>query len=351
MTEPEIPIADSLGIVLSGTGGVWRVRRADGVVVDAALRGRLKRFDDAKGKQARADRDGVRTRVTGKTRADRREERTDESDAPPLKLAVGDDVQIEPQDNGVGWAISGILPRRSQLARRAPGGGYGQRIVAANVDQVLVVFAAANPEPHPRMLDRFLIIAEANDIAARVVINKSDLVSPESARIRFADYERAGYPVHVTSTTTGRGLDALREVLEGRTTALSGPSGVGKSSLMNAMFSGLDLRVGEISQSVNKGRHTTVGALLHPLPSGGYVVDTPGLREIGMWGLTAEHLDGYFPEFRPYLGECRFADCIHVVEPGCAVRDALARDDISAVRYDTYVKLLDELASEAESWE
>ena len=350
MTEPITPAADSLGIVLSGTGGVWRVRRGDGVVVDAALRGRLKRFDDAKGKQARADRDGGRARASVKSRADKRDDRADTAEAPTLKLAVGDDVHIEQDGDGAHWAISGILPRRSQLARRAPGGGYGQRIVAANVDQVLIVFAAANPEPHPRMLDRFLIIAEANDIAARVVINKADLVSPESVRLRFADYERAGYPVHVTSTTTGRGLAALRSVLEGRTTALSGPSGVGKSSLMNAMFLGLDLRVGEISQSVNKGRHTTVGALLHPLPNGGYVVDTPGLREIGMWGLTAENLDGYFPEFRPYLGQCRFADCIHVVEPGCAIREARARDDISAVRYDTYVKLLSELAEEAASW-
>lgn len=340
-----------VGVVLSGTGGIWRVQRTDGLVVEAALRGRLKRFDDAKGKQARADKDGGRARASVKSRAEKRDDRGDDNAAPVLKLAVGDEVEIEQDDAGASWAIAAIHPRRSQLARRAPGGGYGQRIVAANVDQVLVVFAAANPEPHPRMLDRFLIIAEANDIAARVVINKSDLVSPESVRLRFADYERAGYPVHVTSTTTGRGLEALREVLEGRTTALSGPSGVGKSSLMNAMFLGLDLRVGEISQSVNKGRHTTVGALLHPLPSGGFVVDTPGLREIGMWGLTAEHLDGYFPEFRPYLGECRFADCIHVVEPGCAIRDALARDDISAIRYDTYVKLLDELANEAESWE
>ena len=344
MSDPVSPASGTLGIVLSGTGGVWRVRRADGEVVDARLRGRLKRFDDAKAKQARAERDGGRARTGAKPR-------TDDADTSTLKLAVGDDVQLEQDGDGAQWAIAAILPRRSQLARRAPGGGYGERIVAANVDQVMVVFAAANPEPHPRMLDRFLIIAEANDIAARVVINKADLVPPESARIRFADYERAGYPVHVTSTTTGRGLDALRAVLEGRTTALSGPSGVGKSSLLNAMFHGLDLRVGEISQSVNKGRHTTVGALLHPLPSGGYVVDTPGLREIGMWGLTADDLDGYFPEFRPYLGECRFADCVHVVEPGCAVRDALARDDVSAVRYDTYLKLRDELAGEAEIWE
>ena len=349
-TVPDEAVPSKLGVVLSGTGGVWRVQRHDGLVVDAALRGRLKRYDDAKGKLARADKAGGRARPSVKSRADKRDERNDESEAPTLKLAVGDSVHIEQDEPGAAWAISEILPRRSQLARRAPGGGHGQRIVAANVDQVLVVFAAANPEPHPRMLDRFLIIAEANDIAARVVINKADLVSPESVRLRFADYERAGYPVHVTSTSTGRGLEALRAVLEGRTTALSGPSGVGKSSLMNAMFSGLDLRVGEISQSVNKGRHTTVGALLHPLPSGGFVVDTPGLREIGMWGLTAEHLDGYFPEFRPYLGNCRFADCVHVVEPGCKVREALSADQISAVRYDTYVKLLDELASETETW-
>ena len=351
MSDPVTPAADGLGIVLSGTGGVWRVRRADGEVVEAALRGRLKRFDDAKGKQAKADRDGGRARAPGKPRTDKHEDRADDADAPTLKLAVGDEVRLEQDGAGAQWAIAGILPRRSQLARRAPGGAYGERIVAANVDQVLFVFAAANPEPHPRMLDRFLIIAEANDIAARVVINKADLVAPESVRVRFADYERAGYPVHVTSTKTGRGLDLLRAVLEGRTTALSGPSGVGKSSLMNAMFQGLDLRVAEISQSVNKGRHTTVGALLHPLPSGGYVVDTPGLREIGMWGLTADHLDGYFPEFRPFLGECRFADCVHVVEPGCAVRDALARGDLSVVRYDSYVKLLGELADEAASWE
>jgi len=351
MTDVVGQAAHGAGTVLSGTGGVWRVRLSDGVVVNAALRGRLKRFDDAKARQARADRDIGGARPSVKSRAERRDDRADDAEPAVLKLAVGDEVHLEQDAASASWAIADILPRRSQLARRAPGGAHGQRVVAANVDQVLVVFAAANPEPHPRMLDRFLIIAEANDIAARVVINKADLVSPESVRLRFADYERAGYPVHVTSTTTGRGLEALREVLDGRTTALSGPSGVGKSSLMNAMFPGLDLRVGEISQSVNKGRHTTVGALLHPLPSGGFVVDTPGLREIGMWGLTAEHLDGYFPEFRPYIGDCRFADCVHTVEPGCAIRDALARDDISATRYDTYVKLLDELANEAERWE
>ena len=260
MTEPVAAETEILGRVLSGTGGVWRVRRTDGLIVDAALRGRLKRYDDAKGKQARADRDGGRARASVKSRADKRDDRNEENEAPTLKLAVGDEVAIQHDEATATWAISAILPRRSQLARRAPGGGYGQRIVAANVDQVLIVFAAANPEPHPRMIDRFLIIAEANDIAARVVINKSDLVSPESVRIRFADYERAGYPVHVTSTETGRGLEALRSVLEGRTSVLSGPSGVGKSSLMNAMFTGLDLRVGEMLDG--EGGYTVWGKLL-----------------------------------------------------------------------------------------
>jgi ribosome biogenesis GTPase len=139
------------------------------------------------------------------------------------------------------------------------------------------------------------------------------------------------------------GLDELAAALKGRTSALSGPSGVGKSSLLNALYPGLNLRVGEISQSVNKGRHTTVGALLHPLPDGGYVADTPGLREVGIWGLSADALDRCFPEFVAHLGHCRFADCHHVVEPDCAVRAAIAAGELSANRYDSYVRLRHEL--------
>ena len=181
-----------------------------------------------------------------------------------LKLAVGDAVRLERDERGSAWAIAEIYPRRSALARRAPSGAMGERVVAANLDQVVVVFAAANPEPHPRMLDRFLVIAEANSLAARIVINKVDLVAEPAARAQFADYARAGYPMHFTSTITGYGLPELLEALAGRTSAVSGPSGVGKSSLLNALYPGLSLRVGAISASVNKGRHTTVGALLHP---------------------------------------------------------------------------------------
>jgi ribosome biogenesis GTPase / thiamine phosphate phosphatase len=321
------PAAEQHGIVLSGTGGVWRVQCDDGSVIDASLRGRVKKSNAGR-------------RADGSLRRD-----TIASAAETLKLAVGDRVLLEHDATGA-WAIAEILPRRSRLARRAPGGGQGERIVAANVDQVVVVFAAANPEPHRRMLDRFLVIAEANELSARVVINKVELVGgPDTAAERWADYERAGYPVHLTSAKRGDGLDALHGALNGVVSVLTGPSGVGKSSLLNAMFPGLDLRVGQISESVNKGRHTTVGGYLHPLPGddGGYVADTPGLREIGMWALAPESLDVCFPELRPYLPHCRFADCHHGVEPDCAVRAAVEAGEVSAARYESYLKLRGEL--------
>lgn len=307
------------GVVLSGTGGSWRVRVDDASTVDATLRGRLKR--DPSSDAPRRD------------------------DPERLKLAVGDVVLVEPDVRGGNWAICDILPRRSRLARRAPGGAYGERIVAANVDQVVIVFAAAKPEPHPRMLDRFLVIAEANELAAHIVVNKIDLVGEREAHERFAVYERAGYPIHFTSTKRGDGLAAVRVMLGGRVSVFTGPSGVGKSSLLNALFSGLSLRVGEISESVNKGRHTTVGATMIPLPDeqGGYVVDTPGLREVGMWALSADHLDLCFPEFRPYIPTCRFADCTHTAEPVCAVKAAVDRHDVSPERYASYLKLREEL--------
>jgi ribosome biogenesis GTPase len=215
----------------------------------------------------------------------------------------------------------------------------------ANIDQVVVVFAAANPDPHPRMLDRFLVIAESNSLSARIVVNKCDLVAEAGARRIFGDYEKAGYPVHYTSVVSGNGLEELRETVQGRVSALSGPSGVGKSSLMNALFPGLNLRVGAISESVNKGRHTTVGALLYPLPGGGFVADTPGLREVGLWGISMREVAACFPELLPYLDSCRFADCTHLVEPGCAVREAVNAGAVSKARWESYAKLRDELSS------
>ena len=322
------------GTVIAGTGGVWRVRTERGEVVEAALRGRLKKAD-------------VGRRADGSIRRD-----TVDAAEHAVKLAVGDAVVLELDERGAAWTIAEILPRRSRLARRAPGGGRGERVVAANVDQVVVVFAAAKPEPHPRMLDRFLVIAEGNELAARVVINKVELVGVEKARARFADYERAAYPVHYTSVKARIGLEELQATFRGRTSVLTGPSGVGKSSLMNALYPGLDLRVGDISESVNKGRHTTVGGYAHPLPDrdGGFVVDTPGLREVGLWSLPPQDLDRCFPEFRPLIPECRFGDCQHGAEPDCAVRAAVERGEVSAHRYQSYRKLRTELEEAAHLW-
>ncbi|MGE5098497.1 MAG: ribosome small subunit-dependent GTPase A [Deltaproteobacteria bacterium] len=314
------------GVVLSGTGGVWRVRTEDGETVDASLRGRLKKSNSGR-------------RADGSLRRD-----TISAAAQTLKLAVGDDVHLERASADDEWAIAEILPRRSKLARRSPGGGHGERVLAANVDQVVVMFAAAKPDPHPRMLDRFLVIAEANALAARIIINKVELVGEPAARKRFDVYEGVGYPVHYTSVKTDVGLEPVRDALRGRRSVVTGPSGVGKSSLLNALFPGADLRVGAISESVNKGRHTTVGALMLPLPGNeGYVIDTPGLREVGLWSLPSEELDGCFPEMRRLLDKCRFGDCRHVGEPDCAVREAVGTGVVSAERYDSYVQLLEEL--------
>ena len=300
------------GVVLHGTGGAWHVHCENGDVVVAALRGKVKHASD-------------------------------------VKLAVGDEVMVSSDSRGSGWTISEVLDRRSQLARKTPGRARGERIICANVDQVVVVFALHKPEPHVAMLDRFLVIAEANGLSSRVVVNKMDLAVDDEARALFGVYERIGYPLHVTSCRTGLGLEALRNHLRGRTSAVTGPSGVGKSSLMNALYPGLALRVGEISASVNKGRHTTVGAFLHPLPDGGFVVDTPGLREIGLWSVPSRGLDECFPELRALRDQCRFADCSHLAEPECAVRDALARDEVAESRYASYMKLMEE-AEKAEKY-
>jgi ribosome biogenesis GTPase len=299
------------GVITSGTGGVWRVLGDDRNEYEAVLRGKLKT-------------------------------------APAMKLAVGDRVRLERDTRERGWAIVEILPRTSCLARRAPAGG-GERVIAANIDQVIVMFAAAKPEPHPRMLDRFLVIAEANDIASRIIINKIELVEDGEVRDRFADYEKAGYPVHFVSVKQRVGLESVDSALSGRTSVISGPSGVGKSSLLNALFPGLGLRVSEISESVNKGRHTTVGAFLHPLPGsdGGAVVDTPGLREIGLWEFPIARLDECFPELRGPSEACRFTDCAHVSEPGCSVRGAVDTGDVSRARYESYLKLRREIEEQA----
>lgn len=293
------------GLVRRAAGGTYDIELESGEVVTAFLRGRLKL-----------------------------EERTGD------RVVAGDHVIVQRHADGT-TSIEEVEARRTELARRAPGHGARRaRIIVANIDQVVVVFAAAHPRPRLRMLDRFLVLAEANSLSATIVINKVDLVDGAEIRDLFSIYEEIGYPVLYTSVEGGEGLTELEDRLCDRVSVLTGPSGVGKSSLLNAIDPGFQLRIGEVSEAVGKGRHTTVTAKLLPLECGGYVADTPGLREIGLWGIPEDELDEYFPEFRPYLGECRFGySCSHTHEPGCAIQEAVEEGEISEERYESYTLL------------
>lgn len=263
------------------------------------------------------------------------------------KVVVGDVVRLEADAGGELHGIVGVEPRRTVLERRVPE-GRGVRPIAANVDQVFVVTAARSPDPIPQLIDRLLVLAEADGIAAAVLLNKVDLDpgTPLAERCR-----RAGYPVYRTSVKTGEGLDSLRAAMAGKASVVTGPSGVGKSSLLNAIQPGLKLRTGEVSRRIRRGRHTTVSSVMLPLEGGGYLVDTPGFSEVGMWGVDPRSLAECFPDFRPFLGDCRYADCRHRTEPGCRVREALEGGAIGADRYESYLALLQELEEQPEEWE
>jgi ribosome biogenesis GTPase len=253
--------------------------------------------------------------------------------------AVGDRVQITQQPDGTGM-IELVESRSRALVRLDPRPqGVYQQIILANPDQVLFVFACASPAPHMRMLDRYLVIAEKQGIPALIVANKIDLVGADSAHELFGHYPGIGYPVIYTSVNESSGLDELRNHLAGRISGLAGPSGVGKSSLLNAIQPGLGQVVREVSTAINKGKHTTVVRELIPLEEGGYVADTPGMRSLALWDTEPEELDGYFPELVPLVECCQFNDCTHRNEPGCAVRAAVEAGTVHAARYDSYLRL------------
>ena len=253
--------------------------------------------------------------------------------------AVGDRVVITPHDDGTGM-IDEIKPRQSVFSRVRTGiKREFQQIILANPDQIVAVFACAEPEPHLRMLDRFLVIAEKQYIDAVIVANKIDLISIEDAQALFDNYTKLGYPVIYTSAKTGQGLGALRSHLKDKISALAGPSGVGKSSLLNAIQPGLGLHVRAVSEATDKGRHTTQVRELFPLDVGGYVADTPGLRSLALWDTEPEELDAYFVELRELVSDCKFSDCTHTHEPGCAVRDAVDAGRVAPERYLSYLRL------------
>ncbi len=301
-------MTELLGTVLERDGSIYRVR-TDGAEVRAVLRGKAKR------------------------------------DSP--RVVVGDRVRLEPEPTGDLYGVVSVEPRTTLLERRVPE-GRGTRPVAANIDEVFVVTATVDPAPIPQLIDRLLVVAEANSIQAAVVVNKIEL---DQGRDLIERCRASGYLVYPTSAKTGEGIEAFAQALAGKISVVTGPSGAGKSSLLNAVQPGLKLRIGEISAKVRRGKNTTVSAVMLPLDAGGYLVDTPGFSEVGLWGVVPRELPTCFPEMRPFIGNCRYADCRHITEPGCKVRDAVGTGEIRTDRWESYRILLEELESAPQEWE
>ncbi len=303
------------GIVLWAAGGIYRTLLDTGEEVEASIRGRLKL-----------------------------EQRTGD------RVVAGDRVYVESHADG-GPSIEAVAERKSEIARRAPGQGSRRaKVLVANVDQVAIIIAAAKPEPKLRMLDRMLVLAEANEIPILLIINKIELVDLDAVQATFVDYERAGYELMFISVQEQIDLERVRERVRGRETVLTGPSGVGKSTLMNYLIPEAQMLTREVSEAIMKGQHTTVGAQLIHLPDGGFIVDTPGMREVGMWEINPEALDVCFPDMRPFLGDCRFSTCTHLHEPGCAVKNAVSSGELSPARYESYRDLYAESVAGNQSY-
>ena len=258
-------------------------------------------------------------------------------------LAVGDRIIV-----GEDSRVSEVLPRRSVLARPDPLNKHLQRLIAANIDVVIHVVSVKAPPLRPRLIDRYLIAIQRGGAQAAVCVNKVDLLDHDErvAELeKVATYRDLGVPVVPTSTKTGEGLDTLRELVQGKTAALVGHSGVGKSSILNAIDKELQLAVNELHRR-GTGRHTTTASTLYDFGDGTYLIDTPGIREFGLWDLDRESLRDYFPEFAEAAESCRFNDCTHTHEPGCEVKERVEAGTMNRARYDTYLRLYEDLGTE-----
>jgi ribosome biogenesis GTPase len=254
-------------------------------------------------------------------------------------VAPGDEVRIAPTTDGEA-AIEEVLPRRSKLSRRSGHRGESEQVLAANVDQLAIVVAVHRPPLRPGLIDRMIVAATNHALSPLVVLNKVDLGRGDAMREVRRTFTDLGYPVFLTSAKDGTGVRELAAALADRVTVFSGHSGVGKSSLLNAIEPSFALKVGKVARRGIRGRHTTTRAELLPLPRGGYVVDTPGVRAFGLWDLEAADLDIFFKEFQPLIESCRFYDCTHSHEPDCAVRSAVEGGELQGNRYAAYLRIL-----------
>ncbi|HET9978914.1 MAG TPA: ribosome small subunit-dependent GTPase A [Ktedonobacterales bacterium] len=326
------------GLVVALAPGLFEVATADGASWLCTLRGRLRK------------RRPTRPLAAPSSATSPADATSDVAAEPPTRVAPGDRVRFTPLANGEG-VIEEVMPRRTVLARARPEVGTEQ-VLLANPDQAALVFAMREPSPHFGLLDRYLALCEHAHVPALICLNKDDLGEPDEVADAERTYCALGYPVVRTSAATGDGLDALRERLAGRISLLTGPSGVGKSSLMNLLIPDARQRTGEISAATGKGRHTTTGVRLLPLPEGGWLADSAGIRELSLWQVPSEELARCFVELREVADDCEYEDCAHGLdEEGCALRAVLIEGRMTPERWASFQRLLDEArAQEGPAW-